>query len=164
VDGFVQPNIAYVGGTFQEPQIGDTFTILTAVGGVIGMFDDVLDGALGGMIYSFALIHNPNNVQIQLASVGGLLGDYNLDGTVNAADYTVWRNTLGSMNKLAADGNKNGMVEMDDYTLWKNHYGATLGVGSALQAPEPGTATLLIWSLMHVVFRSPRRQCAEAVR
>ena len=36
----------------------------------------------------------------------GLAGDYNLDGIVDAADYVVWRKTLGqSGTDLAADGN-----------------------------------------------------------
>ena len=33
----------------------------------------------------------------------GLSGDYNNDGTVNAADYTVWRNNLGATTVLPND-------------------------------------------------------------
>jgi len=47
-------------------------------------------------------------------------GDYNHDHVVNAADYTVWRNTLGQVGAgLAADGNFNGMIDNDDYDVWK---------------------------------------------
>ena len=46
-------------------------------------------------------------------------GDYNGDGSVNAADYTVWRNTQGSADDLRADGNGDGSVDQADYDLWK---------------------------------------------
>ena len=44
-----------------------------------------------------------------------LTGDFNHDGTVDAADYTIWRHTLGSSTDLRADGNINGVVDADDY-------------------------------------------------
>jgi len=50
-----------------------------------------------------------------------LLGDYNGDGSVNVADYTVWRNTEGSVDDLRADGNGDGTVDQADYDLWKSH-------------------------------------------
>ena len=37
-----------------------------------------------------------------------LVGDYNLDGMVDAADYIVWRNTLGSTTELRANGDNTG--------------------------------------------------------
>ena len=47
-----------------------------------------------------------------------LAGDYNRSGTVDAADYAVWRRTLGqSGTELAADGNGNGFIDDADYTF-----------------------------------------------
>ena len=80
-------------------------------------------------------------------SVGGVLGDFNLDGRVDAADYTVWRNQLGS-NSLAADASGNGSVDQADYNIWKANFGAVAasGGGSVGQAaaavPEPSSAML----------------------
>jgi hypothetical protein len=56
-----------------------------------------------------------------------LPGDYNGDGVVNAADYTVWRDTLGqsASSGLWADGSGNGIVDQADYDLWKTHFGQT---------------------------------------
>ena len=56
-----------------------------------------------------------------------LAGDYNRSGTVDAADYAVWRKTLGqSGTGLAADGNGNGFVDGADYTFWRERFGTTL--------------------------------------
>ncbi|QDU53898.1 GDSL-type esterase/lipase family protein [Aeoliella mucimassa] len=48
-------------------------------------------------------------------------GDYNGDGQVNLADYTVWRDLLGASVApgTAADGNRNGVIDSGDYLAWK---------------------------------------------
>ncbi|MEX2170924.1 MAG: PEP-CTERM sorting domain-containing protein [Pirellulales bacterium] len=63
--------------------------------------------------------------------VGGLSGDYNGDGSVDAADYVVWRDT-----------NINGQQGYDD---WRANFGSSLGsgIGSATTAvPEPASIFL----------------------
>src|SRR5262249_5761235 len=44
-------------------------------------------------------------------------GDYNGNGIVDAADFTVWRDTLGSTTDLRADGDSDGIVNQLDYQL-----------------------------------------------
>jgi hypothetical protein len=79
--------------------------------------------------------------------MGGLLGDYNDDGTIDAVDYTVWRNTLDSGGSLLNDATPED-VTIDDYDYWKAHYGdSTPGAGGVSFVPEPGTATLFGLSL-----------------
>jgi hypothetical protein len=56
------------------------------------------------------------------------IGDYNRDGAVDAADYTVWRDTLGSTTDLRADGNGDGIIDATDYMNWKAGYGFTTGL------------------------------------
>jgi Right handed beta helix region/Chlamydia polymorphic membrane protein (Chlamydia_PMP) repeat len=60
-----------------------------------------------------------------------LLGDYNRDGIVNAADYTLWRDKLKAnvTPYSGADGSGNGMVDAADYGVWKSHFGQTVGSG-----------------------------------
>jgi hypothetical protein len=50
------------------------------------------------------------------------VGDFNLDGNVDAGDYTVWRDTLDSNTDLRADANGDGQVNQEDYTLWKSNF------------------------------------------
>ena len=71
------------------------------------------------------------------------LGDYNQDGTVNAADYTVWRNTLGTTGLepyAGADGSGNGEIDEADYEVWKANFGAVAtGAGGAAFAVASST-------------------------
>jgi hypothetical protein len=78
--------------------------------------------------------------------------DYNNDGTVNAADYTIWRNTLGSTTMLDADGSgpsgvPDNLIDNFDYLFWKEHYGETVpgsgAISGDLTVPEPNSAWLL---------------------
>jgi hypothetical protein len=77
----------------------------------------------------------------------GLLGDYNGNGTVDAADYTVWRKMLGQSGPdLAADGNGDDQITSEDYFVWRENFGTSggsMGGGSA-SVPEPGSAALVV--------------------
>ena len=72
--------------------------------------------------------------------------DYNHNGIVDAADYTVWRDSLGQTGAgLAADGNGNGVIDAGDYDAWASSFGNHTGggAGTMTAAPEPSTAALL---------------------
>jgi hypothetical protein len=57
-----------------------------------------------------------------------LAGDYNRDGVVNTADYSVWRASLDTNDAIGtgADGNGDGLVDIQDYHVWKANYGSSL--------------------------------------
>lgn len=79
-----------------------------------------------------------------------LTGDYNDDGIVDAADYTLWRDTLGNSVTAGegADGNGNGIVDPADYTEWANNYGAVAPAAAFASAvPEPTSLLLLVFGL-----------------
>ena len=56
-------------------------------------------------------------------------GDYDLDGEVAAADFTVWTGAFGATGLEPADGNADGTVDAADYTVWRDHLGATGSLG-----------------------------------
>jgi hypothetical protein len=74
-------------------------------------------------------------------------GDYNADGAVNAADYTVWRDALGQAISLPNEGATPGTVTQEDFTIWKNNYGRSAGMAIAVSIPEPSTALLTLMAL-----------------
>jgi hypothetical protein len=80
----------------------------------------------------------------QKASISpGLQGDYNGDGTVDAADYVVWRKNPG-----AHGGNPGG------YNTWRANFSRTGGGGAhvaafnASPAPEPTAAALAMMLML----------------
>lgn len=97
------------------------------------------DGLLDDFnLYYMGIVTNPDAglvgveieyIEIRLPSTA-LPGDFNGDGTVDAADYTVWRDGLGSE------------FTASDYEVWRDNYGASQG-GVASAAPEPACVWLL---------------------
>ena len=95
----------------------------------------------------------------QGADVRPVSGDYNNDGSVDAADYTVWRNNVGGF-ELTNETVSLGSVDDEDYQEWKSHFDpgphrikTTIdnlrflgGAGSASSTgvPEPSTLMLLV--------------------
>jgi hypothetical protein len=86
------------------------------------------------------LMNGGLNLQLALPF---LLGDYNRDGAVDAADYTVWRDNLGTGNSLPNDATPEG-VTLVDFDVWKANFGLSSGSGSAATnaVPESGTGML----------------------
>ena len=87
-----------------------------------------------------------------------LPGDYNHNGIVDAADYTVWRDTLGENGaSLAADGNHNNQIDAGDYDVWRAHFGQTAGSGSGASAnasvPEPASLVMLLAGILAMCSR-----------
>jgi hypothetical protein len=80
-----------------------------------------------------------------------LAGDYNGDGTVDAADYIVWRRNYLTAVALPNEDETPGYVTSEDYTVWRSNFGRTLtsiGAGSSLgmgeaTVPEPSTLAML---------------------
>ncbi len=66
-----------------------------------------------------------------------LAGDFNDDGQVDAADYTVWRDALGTSTTLAGDSTP-GSVDGPDFDAWRDNYGASVAASGLFMAvPEP---------------------------
>jgi hypothetical protein len=93
---------------------------------------------------------------VEYVTGGQLTGDFNGDGIVDAADYTVWRDTLGSSGPgLAADANADEVVDALDYGLWRANFGQTAAgaLAGAANVPEPSTIVLLACGAAAVALR-----------
>jgi len=91
--------------------------------------------------------------------INPLLGDFNHDGTVDAADYVMWRKNPG------------GSYTPDDYTTWRANFGQTfftlesaassgasiVNRASDIGAPEPTSLALLMFSAGIAVSLNRRR-------
>lgn len=101
--------------------------------------------------------------------VYGLRGDFNRNGSVDAADYVLWRDTQGTAVTAgtAADGNVDGVVNELDYSLWRAHFGETrlagfgeqpsFGAGAGSAVPEPSTIGTVAWAAAVLSASSRRR-------
>ncbi|MGE3244624.1 MAG: FG-GAP-like repeat-containing protein, partial [Pirellulales bacterium] len=98
-----------------------------------------------------------------------LLGDFNGDGYVDAADYTMWRNSEGMTgDDLAADvagpqGLPDGVVDQLDYWYWKANFGLSYAVGgganqATASVPEPAGCIGLAAGLAIVGARERNRR------
>lgn len=92
-------------------------------------------------------ILTPGGENVTFAFSGSNTGDYNGDGFVNAADYTVWRDGFGDFVTpfSGADGDGSGQIDAPDYSHWIERYGDAPGAAFATSVPE---ATTLVMSLL----------------
>ncbi|MEO0529180.1 MAG: hypothetical protein AAF266_01250 [Planctomycetota bacterium] len=130
---------------------GDEIEFLTATG-VTGAFDTETLPTLGGGLDT-QLVYGADSVTL---AVIGVQGDYNYDGVVDAADYTVWRDADGTTGiGLAADGDLDGDVDADDHAVWVANYGSNAVVATAV--PVPAAAVLTAITLASSMAASRRR-------
>jgi hypothetical protein len=103
-------------------------------------------GILGGQ--------DPNNIAVHwgmsLAAVPAISlshGDYNGDGVVNAADYTVWRD---------------GLKVDPGYALWKTNFGVIISAAqnASVAVPEPASLPMFIGGSLVLVLLRPRQKSA----
>jgi autotransporter-associated beta strand protein len=130
-------SLSLVGGFM--PAAGSTFTVLTA-------------SSLAGSSFSTAVLPSLAGDRAWFVNYGAtsvslfvtLPGDFTGNGVVDAADYVVWRDGLGTKFTQA------------DYNVWRSHFGQSVGANSSLGAvPEPATASA--FGRMLILFIAARR-------
>jgi hypothetical protein len=106
---------------------------------------------------------------LTITLVSGTPGDFNDDGIVNAADYTVWRNKVGAsvaVRGKEGDGNYDGEVTQADYYVWKKHFGnSAAGLGAnfderfPVNVPEPAGVLSAVMGVVLGIMRRRARVC-----
>ena len=79
-----------------------------------------------------------------------LPGDYNENGVVDAADYTVWLEALGG-DTLPNEGVTPGVVDAEDYNFWKSNFGNTpssAASSTTSEQPIPEPLSLLLLAIV----------------
>jgi hypothetical protein len=127
------------------------------------------------------IVHNPDDEFIGATIAGqfyldnitavaaspAVLGDYNGNNVVDAADYVVWRDNPAS---LVNEGASIGVVDIEDYNFWKARFGATSGAGAGsggsflagAAVPEPTAWILLLAGVLATI--GPHRPARRAGR
>jgi autotransporter-associated beta strand protein len=128
-----------------SPTVGQVFDILDW-GRLSGAFDSIqLPPLAGSLAWSTSRLYTDGRLSVVLP------GDFNTDGTVDAVDYIVWRNGLGTA------------FTQQDYGVWRANFGLTLAsmvVNSQLSAPampEPSTWVLVLLSAAVASWRRRQR-------
>ncbi|TWU27401.1 virginiamycin B lyase family protein [Bythopirellula polymerisocia] len=137
VNHILGDGIAELGGTLEvsllgafEPVVGNSFEVLTAVGGVLGTFTDVVLPSLEAGL-SWSLLYEPNAVLLSVVDV--VNGDFDLDGDIDGRDFLVWQRG-GSPNPFSSG----------DLALWQTEYNGGLLAATSVAVPEPASWVLLL--------------------
>jgi autotransporter-associated beta strand protein len=109
-------------------------------------------GAIGsGAEFTSSLLAGPGLLQIATYVPSPLVGDYNSNGVVDAADYVVWRRSVGATSIPNRNPANSGPVGQADFDFWRGHLGQIVGSGSGsgvsattTALPEPATMPLML--------------------
>lgn len=96
-----------------------------------------------------------DNVRLDATSI--LPGDYNNDGTVNLADYTVWRDNVGAAAGTLANDPSGVAIGPAQYNTWTTNFGASTPATAVSAVPEPISATLMIAGSIGFVVAASQR-------
>ena len=118
--------------------------------------------SLSGAPNVSALLGGTGVLHVSTLGTVGVIGDYNNNGVVDAADYVVWRRAqgTGATSLTNRDPANSSAVGAGDYNSWRSRFGNTSGAGASAgltsTVPEPGTAVLALMMLVWAMFLRSR--------
>lgn len=132
---YFDPNEVATYKTVREFNFVSGFGITPSEDGDLLSISQGEDGELYAMFF---------NGDIKILAPSPLAGDFNNNGVVDAADYTVWRDAFGQSVSLPNETESLGTVDEGDYGAWKANFAATRGGGDSVTAPEPAAVSLVL--------------------
>jgi hypothetical protein len=145
----------YVGALNASPSAGGSWA-RSAV-------EDALDSHTSNQVTGSLIDHPGGDVGSPGLAPGAVtpnvLGDYNGNHVIDAADYTVWRNAMSVGGTLMNDASP-GSVSPADYAYWKSRFGATTGSGASVAVPEAASAVvMMLAAVMQLASTARARRC-----
>jgi hypothetical protein len=138
--------------------LGSGITMEAGIPGFGGIATTNIEGDSASIQWSFKSIAwayvTPDIPQLEVNTTELVFGDFNGDLLVDAADFTVWRDSLGQTGTgLPADADRDGVVDNDDYFIWKLTFGlpvtsleSAASHVSGVEVPEPGSRVLFAFA------------------
>ena len=118
--------------------------------------------------WEFAPFNVENGTNFQVTGVAaiatvaaGVPGDFNGDGVVNTADYTVLRNNLGAPAGTLPNDPTGVPIGQQQYDLWAANFGSSGGSAASAAVPEPATWTFMLMGIMTSLIRGSRRNISQ---
>ena len=146
---------ASLGGTLSielingfSPELGQTFQLITAAGGMVGSFDSLLLPALADGMWHAVRAANSFSLAVTVE------GDYDGNGIVDSSDYVFWQKFLGTEPA---------------YNAWREHFGQSIafsGPSDVFSVPEPSGLLFFVssMSMLLSIRRRPRKRAASLAR
>jgi hypothetical protein len=146
LDGMLELNL--VGGFV--PNVGDTFSILSASAGVSGTFTSVFQPPNMPAGLLFDVVYSPTLVQLMVVEAPIFSADFDLDGDVDGDDLDEWQTGYGiGTSQTQGDADGDGDVDGRDFLIWQRQFGSVpLTAFESINVPEPGASTIVCLAVL----------------
>jgi uncharacterized protein YjbI with pentapeptide repeats len=145
-----------LGGGTLDLQFAAGVDAASQIGGTFHVFDWTGVSPMGAFNVTSPFVWDLSNLyttgEITFLAAAGLPGDFNGDGTVDAADYVVWHKGLGTTYTQAA------------YDVWRTYFGQPAGICAAIgmsSAAVPESATARMAIIVGIFAVCTRRRAAK---
>jgi len=165
-DSLAVTGLATLGGTLElvslglRPREGQTFAVVTADGGFVDDFSEVLSDIVNGIpegleAFSTAI----NGTAYEVVFNGYTAGDANGDHKASLGDLSIMAGNWKQSGKGWADGdfNGDGIVRIGDLSMLAGNWGSETLPPASAPLPEPATVCLLAFGGLAAVRKRPVR-------